>query len=95
MYKSLFFFGKKRSNFKKLFIKATNVTRKDSHFLQAFLPAAKGGLSVSSARLIASPAFLASAIEAKATLSEIFDLEHEDWGVIFMDLLQHIKNWRN
>ena len=76
--KSLCFFGKIRSNFKKLYIKATNLTRIDSQFLQAFLPAAKGDLSVSSARLLASPAFLASAIGAKATLNDIFDLEHED-----------------
>ena len=48
----------------------------DNHFLQAFLPAAKGGLGVSSARLLALPAFLASAVEAKDALSEIFGLEH-------------------
>ena len=47
-----------------------------NHFLQAVLPAAKGGFDVSSARLLALPAFLASAIEAKDALSEIFGLEH-------------------
>ena len=41
----------------------------DNQFLQAVLPAAKGGLDVSSA-------FLASAIGAKDALSEIFGLEH-------------------
>ena len=50
----------------------------DNHFLQAVLPAAKGGLIVSSARLIALPAFLASAVGAKNTLSKIFGLEHVD-----------------
>ena len=37
----------------------------DNHFLQAVLPAAKGGLGASSARLLALPAFLASAVGAK------------------------------
>ena len=50
----------------------------DNHFLQAVLPAAKGGLIVSSARLIALPAFLASAVGAKNALSKIFGLEHVD-----------------
>ena len=36
----------------------------------------KGGLGVSSARLLALPAFLASAVGAKDALSEIFGLEH-------------------
>ena len=40
--------------------------------------AAKGGLGVSSARLLALPAFLASAVGAKDALSEIFGLEHVD-----------------
>ena len=44
----------------------------DNQFLQAVLPAAKGGLGVSSARLLALPAFLASAVGAKDALSEIF-----------------------
>ena len=48
----------------------------DNQFLQAVLPAAKGGLDVSSARHLALPAFLASAIGAKDALSEIFGLEH-------------------
>ena len=40
--------------------------------------AAKSGLGVSSARLLALPAFLASAVGAKNALSEIFGLEHVD-----------------
>ena len=50
----------------------------DNKFLQAVLPSAKGGLGVSSARLLALPAFLASAVGAKNALSEIFGLEHVD-----------------
>ena len=50
----------------------------DNQFLQAVLPAAKGDLGVSSARLLALPAFLASAVRAKDALSEIFGLEHVD-----------------
>ena len=50
----------------------------DNQFLQAVLPAAKGGLGVSSARLLSLPAFLASAVGAKDALSEIFGLEHVD-----------------
>ena len=46
--------------------------------MQAFLRAAKDGLVVSSTRLLALPAFLASAVGAKATSSEFFYLEHED-----------------
>ena len=43
----------------------------DIQFLQAVLPAAKGGLGVSSARLLALPAFLASAVGAKDALCNI------------------------
>ena len=43
-----------------------------NQFLQAVLPAAKGGLGFSSAGLLALPAFLASAVGAKNALSEIF-----------------------
>ena len=50
----------------------------DNQFLQAVLPAANSGLCVSSARLLALPAFLASAVGAKDALSEIFVLEHVD-----------------
>ena len=50
----------------------------DNQLLQAVLPAAKGGVGVSSARLLALPAFLASAVGTKNALSEIFDLEHWD-----------------
>ena len=50
----------------------------DNQFLQAVLPAAKCGLGVSSARLLALPAFLVSAVGAKDALSEIFDSEHLD-----------------
>ena len=42
--------------------KVTNVKMDDNKFLQAVLPAAKGGLGVFSARLLALPAFLASAV---------------------------------
>ena len=55
--------------------KVTNVKINYSHFSQAFLTAAKDGLVVSSTRLLALPAFLAS---AKATSSKFFGLEHED-----------------
>ena len=58
--------------------KVTNVKMDDNQFLQAVLPAAKGGLGVSSARLLTLPAFLASAVGAKDALSEIFGLEHVD-----------------
>ena len=50
----------------------------DNQFLQAVLPAAKDGLGLSSARLLALPAFLASAEGGKDALSEIFGLEHVD-----------------
>ena len=50
----------------------------DNQFLQAVLPAAKGGLGVSSTRLLTLPAFLASAVGAKDALSQIFGLEHVD-----------------
>ena len=50
----------------------------DNQFLQAVLPAAKDGLGVSSARLLALSAFLASAVGAKDALSEIFGLEPVD-----------------
>ena len=50
----------------------------DNQFLQAVLPAAKGGLGVSSARLLALAASLASAVGAKIALSEIFVFEHVD-----------------
>ena len=58
--------------------KVPNVKMDDNQFLQAVLPAAKGGLGVSSARLLALPAFLASAVGAKDALSEISCLEHVD-----------------
>ena len=58
--------------------KVTNLKRDDNQFLQAVLPAAKCGLGVSSARLLALPAFLASAVGAKNAVSEIFCLEHVD-----------------
>ena len=48
----------------------------DNQFLQAVLPAAKVGSDVFSARLLALPAFLASAVGAKNVWSEIFGLEH-------------------
>ena len=60
----------------------------DNQFLQAVLSTAKGGLSVSSARLLALPALLASAVGAKNALSKIFGLEHVDG--IYNDAL---KRW--
>ena len=50
----------------------------DNQFSQAVLPPAKGGLGVSSARLLALPAFLTSAVGAKDALSEFFGLDHVD-----------------
>ena len=50
----------------------------DNQFLQAVLPAAKGGLGVSSARLLVLLVFLASAVGAKKAFSKIFGLEHVD-----------------
>ena len=50
----------------------------DNQFSQAVLPAAKVGLGVSSARLLALPAFLASAVGAKDAWNEIFCLERVD-----------------
>ena len=44
----------------------------DNQFLQAVLPAVKGCVDVSSARPLALPAFLASAVGAKNALSEFF-----------------------
>ena len=44
----------------------------DNQFLQAVLPATKGGLGVSSARLLVLAAVLASAVGAKDSLSENF-----------------------
>ena len=58
--------------------KVTNVTLNDSQFLQAVLPVAKGSLGVSSARLIALTACLASTVGSKAVLSELFGLKRED-----------------
>ena len=49
-----------------------------NQFLQAALPAAKVELGVSSALLLALPAFLALAVGAKDALSEIFGLKHVD-----------------
>ena len=49
----------------------------DNQFLQAVLPAAKGRMGVSS-RLLALPAFLASAVGAKDALREIFGLKPVD-----------------
>ena len=59
-----------------LLCKVTNVKMDDKQLLQAVLPAVKGGLGVSSARLLALAAFLASAVGAKDALSKIFGLEH-------------------
>ena len=43
--------------FRNSLCKLTNVKKNDSQFLQAVLPAAKGGLVVSSARFVPLPAF--------------------------------------
>ena len=59
--------------------KATNGTMNDNQFLQAALPAAKDGLDVSSAPLLALFAFLASAVEAKKCLKRgFFGFQHVD-----------------
>ena len=58
--------------------KVINVKMDDNQFLQAVFPAPKGGLSFSSARLLALPTFLASAVGAKDALSKIFGLEQVD-----------------
>ena len=56
----------------------TNLRLNDSKFLQVILLAAKGGLGVSSVRLLALPAFLASAVGAKATSNEFLGLEQKN-----------------
>ena len=58
--------------------KVTNEKMGDIQFLQAFLPEAKGGLGVSSARLLTLPALLASAVRAKNFSSKNFSSEHVD-----------------
>ena len=58
--------------------KVTNVKMDDNQFLHVVLLAAKSRLGVSSARLLALSAFLASAVGAKKALSKIFGLEHGD-----------------
>ena len=69
---------------------------KDNHFLQAALQAAKDGLSVFSANLLALPDFLASAVGAKATLCEIFDLDGrsitDDDKIILRDIKNILKS---
>ena len=45
----------------------------DNQFLQAVLPAAKVGLGVSFSRLLALPAFLASAVGAKYAYDCVFN----------------------
>ena len=55
----------------------TNVKMDDKQFLQEVFRAANRGLGVSSAQLVL-PAFLASAVGAKDSLSKIFGLEHVD-----------------
>ena len=59
--------------------KVTNVSMNDRKLLQAVLPAAKGDLGVSSARLLALPDQLFSlSRRSETTLCAIFGLEHED-----------------
>ena len=58
--------------------KVTNVKLGDKQCLQAVLPAAKGGSGVSSARLLALPVFLASALGVKNALREVYGLELAD-----------------
>ena len=50
----------------------------DNQFLQVVLLAGKSSLGVSSARLLALSAFLASTVGAKKALSKVFGLEHGD-----------------
>ena len=63
---------------KKFVMQGRYVKMDDNQFSQAVLPAAKVGLGVSSARLLALPAFLASAVGAKDAWNEIFCLERVD-----------------
>ena len=58
--------------------KMTNVKLGDNQCVPAVRPAAEGGLGVSSARLLALPAFLASALGAKNALREGYGLELAD-----------------
>ena len=90
MPKLLYFFGTSprfsQNDFLERYVKllrnslceVTNMKMVDNQFLQAVLPVAKGGLGVSSARLLALPAFLAPVVGAKDALSETCDLEHVD-----------------
>ena len=50
----------------------TNVKMADNPLLQAVLPAAKSGLIVSSAHLLALPALLVSEVGVKAILNAIY-----------------------
>ena len=59
----------------------------DNQFSQAVLLAAKGGLGVYSARLLALTVFIASAVGAKNALSETFVLKHVDGT--YDDALKH------
>ena len=63
---------------KKFVVQGHEYENGKNQFLPAVLPAAKGGLGVSSARLLALPAFLFSSVGAKNALSVIFGLEHMD-----------------
>ena len=69
----------------------------DNQFSQAVLLAAKGGLGVYSARLLALTVFIASAVGAKNALSETFVLEHVDGT--YDDALKHRHRkhqiWKN
>ena len=50
----------------------------DNQFLQAVILAIRGGLGVSSARLLALPPFLVSSLGAKKALGVFFCLKHVD-----------------
>ena len=75
--------------------KVTNEKMDDNQFLQAVLPAAKGGLGVSPARLLALPAFLASAVGAKDAMSKIFGLEQVDGTYDDLEWLRKMKLKKN
>ena len=91
---------------KKVLSKVTNVCFTNNLFNQSDLPSSQCGLGVSSAELLALPAFLASAIGAREALEQHFGEEFEDkeincaleeWfavtGTLEAPDSEHQKNW--
>ena len=58
--------------------KICNVNFNESSYIQAILPASKGGIGIASASQIALPSFLASATGAKCVLSCILPEDYVD-----------------